>query len=405
MFRVAIVLVLLAVASPCELVRAASPPPSGLWDAMVSVNGVAVPFRLLLRVGSGQAQGSFFNGDDTVRSSAGSFADGKLSLRFDQYASALEATWGDGALRGTYTRTGQAAYTFEAEPHRRSERDERAEQAPDIHGEWRVAIEDKKGEAAWRLFVRQAGSEVSAAILRVDGDTGVLSGSYRGGQFVLSHFSGARPSRFDLRLQPDGSLRVVHNEKSTYSAVRSAEAAARGVPEPADPACWTSVKDAAEPLRFTAKDLQGTTVSESDPRFLGKVVVLSVMGSWCPNCHDEAPFLAALYRKYRKRGLEVVALAFEDGEQLANPTRLRAFIETYKIPYLVLLAGEPRQAQEKLANAQHLSIWPATFLIGRDGLVHGAHAGFASKATGAAHERLKAELSATIERLLAEKRP
>jgi hypothetical protein len=36
-------------------------------------------------------------------------------------------------------------------------------------------------------------------------------------------------------------------------------------------------------------------------------------------------------------------------------------------------------------------------------LVRGTHAGFASKATGAAHEQLKAELRATVEKLLAEK--
>jgi hypothetical protein len=29
---------------------------------------------------------------------------------------------------------------------------------------------------------------VSAAILRVDGDTGALTGSFRDGKFVLSHF-------------------------------------------------------------------------------------------------------------------------------------------------------------------------------------------------------------------------
>ena len=34
-----------------------------------------------------------------------------------------------------------------------------------------------------------------AAILRVDGDTGALTGSYKDGKFLLGHFSGARPSR------------------------------------------------------------------------------------------------------------------------------------------------------------------------------------------------------------------
>jgi hypothetical protein len=71
----------------------------------------------------------------------------------------------------------------------------------------------------------------------------------------------------------------------------------------------------------------------------------------------------------------------------------------------VLLGGEPKQIGEKLPDAVNLNTWPATFFIGRDGLVRGAHAGFAGKATGAAHARLKAELTKTVEKLLAEKSP
>lgn len=127
------------------------------------------------------------------------------------------------------------------------------------------------------------------------------------------------------------------------------------------------------------------------------------MGSWCPNRHDEAPFLAQLDRKYRKRGLQVVSLSFEDDEQLKDPTRLRAFVKEYGIEYSVLIGGTPSELASVLPQADHLNTWPATFFVGRDGLVRGAHAGFASKATGSAHDAPRAELTTTVERLLAEK--
>ena len=76
---------------------------------------------------------------------------------------------------------------------------------------------------------------------------------------------------------------------------------------------------------------------------------MNISGSWCPNCHDEAPFLAELYKKYRGKGLEIVTLSFEEADQLANPTRLRAFIANYGIDYTVLLAGEPDQARGEAA--------------------------------------------------------
>jgi thiol-disulfide isomerase/thioredoxin len=372
-----------------------------LWDASVVVNDVEIPFRFELdAAGKGKASGAFFNGDERVRSTSGTFDGGTLSLQFAHYATKLEAKWADGQFTGTYGRGGRPLQAFRAQPYVKVAAE--TGEVPSIGGQWEIAVKSPKGESAWRFFVRQSGPEVAATILRIDGDTGTLTGTYRGGKFVLSHFSGARPSLLEVTPAADGTLSLVQNGKTKYTAVKTSEARAKGLPEPADPSRWTSVQDPGQPLRFKFADLNGTTVSESDPRFHGKVVLVNITGSWCPNCHDEAPFLAELYRKYRKQGLEIVALSFEEAEQLQDPTRLRAFIKQYGIEYTVLVGGEPGQLKEKLPQAVNLNTWPATFFVGRDGLVRGSHAGFASKATGEEHKHLKAEFTATVEKLLAE---
>ncbi|MGP7977990.1 MAG: TlpA disulfide reductase family protein [Desulfobaccales bacterium] len=61
--------------------------------------------------------------------------------------------------------------------------------------------------------------------------------------------------------------------------------------------------DPSEPLRFSFPNLAGQTVSNTDAKFRGKVVLVNITGSWCPNCHDEAPFLEEMYKKYRSLGL------------------------------------------------------------------------------------------------------
>jgi peroxiredoxin len=157
-------------------------------------------------------------------------------------------------------------------------------------------------------------------------------------------------------------------------------------------------------LTFSFPDLNGQIVSQADARFQGKVVVINVTGSWCPNCHDEAPFLSDLYRRYRSLGLEVVALSFEEADQLQNPARLRAFIKRYGIEYTVLLAGVPEELSAKLPQAVNLNAFPTTFFVGRDGLVQRVQAGFASPASGEFHDRGKAEITALVEALLAERR-
>jgi thiol-disulfide isomerase/thioredoxin len=292
--------------------------------------------------------------------------------------------------------------------HRRQKNTESSVSAPSINGLWEVAVKSSKGEQAWRLIVQEkSASDVSAAILRVDGDTGALTGGYKDGKFVLSHFSGGRPALMILTPASDGTLAVnmidLHGS-SQLTATRPDVARAKGLAPPADPDHHTSVKDPSEPFKFSFPDLNGKMVSNTDARFQGKVVLVNITGSWCPNCHDEAPFLAELYRKYRSQGLEVVALSFEEGDQLTNPVRLRAFMKEYGIDYTVLLGGTPDDRDAKLTQPVNLNSWPTTFFLGRDGRVRFVHAGFPGPASGELYRQAAHEFSAQVESLLAENR-
>jgi thiol-disulfide isomerase/thioredoxin len=383
--------------------RASAQSLNGLWDASVVVTGgVEIPFRFEI-AGSGPAvKGSFFNGDEKVMSTTGRFENGALVLSFDEYGTTLEATLKDGRLEGQYSRgTRGAPYPFQARRFAPVPVGDTV--IPSIAGLWNIQVgKSSKGEAAWQLIVRQAGAEASAAILRVDGDTGTLTGAYRDGRFVLSHFSGARPLRLELTPNGDGTLALVQNKDKPLTAIRADQARAKGLPQPSDPSRFTSVKDPTEPFRFSFPGLDGRVVSNTDDKFRGKVILVTISGSWCPNCHDEAPFLGELYKKYRSRGFEIVSLSFEEEAQLKNPVRVRAFIKRYGIDYTVLLPGEPKELTEKVPQGVNLSSFPTTFLLGRDGRVRAVHAGFPGAASGDFHKQAKEEMTASVERLLAE---
>ena len=391
--------------------------PAGLWDATVVVPTGApgeepvkidIPFRFEIACGGkgpscSAPKGSIFNGDERVTSTTGQFENGTLVFSFDEYGTKLETTMKGGALEGQYSRgTRGAPYPFHAT--RFAAIDVGDKNIPSIAGLWNIQVKSSKGESAWQLIVRQSGAEASAAILRIDGDTGTLTGAYRNGSFVLSHFSGARPLRLQVTPKADGTLVVVQNREAPLTAMRADQALAKGLPQPSDPSRFTSVKDPSEPLRFSFPDLEGHIVSNTDARFQGKVVIVTISGSWCPNCHDETPFLVELYKKYKARGLEIVSLSFEEEAQLKNPVRLRAFDKRYGVDYTVLLPGEPKELNEKLPQGVNLNSFPTTFYIGRDGRVRSAHAGFPGKASGKFHTEAVEEITALVERLLAEPR-
>ncbi len=378
--------------------------PAGLWDATITFNGRDIPFRLQIAGEGANLQGWLFNGNEKVVASGASFQDGSLVLNFDSYAAKLEAKLQDGSLAGQYGPMLKKTYPVAA--HRHKAEASASSKAPSIDGLWEVAVKSSKGEQAWRLIVQQkSAANVEAAILRVDGDTGALTGRYQDGRFVLSHFSGGRPSLMILTPAADGTLTVdmtdLHGE-SQMTATRPDVARAKGLPPPTDPDRHTSVKDPYEAFRFSFPDLNGKIVSNTDARFLGKVVLVNITGSWCPNCHDEAPFLAELYRKYRSQGLEIVALSFEEEDQLKNPTRLRAFMKEYGVDYTVLLGGVPDQRDAKLTQPVNLNSWPTTFFLGRDGRVRFVHAGFPGPASGKLYHQAVQEFYAQVDSLLAE---
>ena len=410
MTRLVLAIVALTLATPA-LTRAQQPfdsaqgQPSlaGLWDAAVVVNGLEIPFRFEIGGTGATPAGSFFNGDEKVSSTGGRFENGALTLNFDHYATAVEASIVNGRLAGIYNR-GASFYPFYAK--RFTPPAGFPNEIPQIDGLWQIGnVASNKGESAWRFIVRQSGAEVTAAILRVDGDTGALAGTYRNGKFIVSHFSGARPLVLELTPQKDGSLEILRNRTEKMIAVKASDAKLKDVPEPTDPSRHSSVKDPTEAFKFAFPDINGKVLSNTDERFRGKVVIVSISGSWCPNCHDEAPFLAELYKKYGAKGLEIVALSFEEETQKAKGyPRLLAFNQRYGIDYPVILAGEQADLAEKVPQIHNLNSFPTTIFLGRDGLVRGVHAGFAGAASGVFHDTAKEEITATVERLLAEAR-
>jgi thiol-disulfide isomerase/thioredoxin len=379
--------------------------PAGMWDAtIVTGNNIEVPFKFEITQTGGVLSGSFFDGDVRVTSTASTLDNGHLVLSFAQYGSKVDVTFSGNRLEGRYDRgTRGRGYAFSAV---RAAAAPPAGRVPQIAGEYRIPLQTQsnKGESSWRLVLRQTGAQVNGAIMRVDGDTGTLSGTFKDGKVLLSHFSGARPTVVEVTPQPDGSLTLVEDKRSTRTAYKVTDARAKTVAPLTDPKSYTRVKDPNEKFRFAFPELDsGKIITDADPRFQGKVVIVSVTGSWCPNCHDEAPFLAKLYRDYRAKGLEIVALSFEEADQLKNPDRVRGFRKQYGLDYTFLIAGLPEEAPEKIPQAVNLNTFPATFVLGRDGKVKAVHAGYASKATGDFYVQEQKAFVAEIEKLLAER--
>jgi thiol-disulfide isomerase/thioredoxin len=273
-----------------------------------------------------------------------------------------------------------------------------------VAGRWAVTFseDDGKTEAAVGEF-SQSGDTVTGTFLTDTGDHRFLAGQIRGNELYLSTFDGAHAFLYKAALDGSGVLAGDFWSGTSYherwTAKRDASAA---LP---DAYSLTTMRSGTSSFDFAFPDLNGHTVTSKDPQFKGKVLVVALAGSWCPNCHDEAAFLAPLYREYRGKGLEIVSLMFEhfgDFDRAAAATnRFRAH---YGIEYTTLIAGisDKDDAAKRLPALDRVYAFPTTIFIDRKGHVRKIHTGFSGPATGEHYTQFVAEFKSTLDQLLAE---
>jgi peroxiredoxin len=373
---------------------------TGLWDATVVTAGVAVPFRLRLKQDGVKAQGTLFDGKIEYPSDSGKFENGKLHLHWNITNADLDATFDESEFKGTFvTRRSNSKLLNKTVTAKRAVPVKDNVKPASIAGAWTLKAEDNDPKNVWTIAIQQSGADISGAIQRLDGDSGTLTGTIRGNALVMSHFSGIRPGVLRGELGTDGMLHVTYNDQLKMTGLRSDTAEKQGV-RPVDPRSYTKVKNPDQPFPFAFPDLTGKIVSNTDERFKGKVVLVNLTGSWCPNCNDDAPFLDGLYKKYRAAGLEVVGLSFESGDLDYDRERVQEFINRNKVTYPILIAGTTDNVAEKLPFVENFAAFPTTFFLGRDGKVKSIHDGFSGVGTGAANVKLKREIEEQVTELL-----
>jgi peroxiredoxin len=362
-----------------------------------------VPFKLKLSQKGTQAQGTLYDGNLEYRSDSGKFEGNKLHLHWNITNADLDATLEGKELTGKYvtTRSNTKRLVKDVIAKRAAATLENAK-ATSIAGRWTLKADNNDPKSVWAITIRQKGSEISGAIERLDGDSGTLTGTIRDNKFVMSHFSGIRPSVLSGEILPDGSLKLIFNEKTPMTGMRADAALASGV-KPLDPTQFTKVKNPDEPFPFSFPDVEGKQVSNTDERFKGKVVLVNITGSWCPNCNDDAPVLDALYRKYKTQGLEVVGLSFESGDVDYDRDRVKEFIRRNHVTYPILIAGTVDNIATQLPFVENFGGYPSTFFLNRSGKVDKIHDGFAGPGTGEEYIKLQAEIEAEVKKLLAAK--
>ena len=118
-----------------------------------------------------------------------------------------------------------------------------------------------------------------------------------------------------------------------------------------------AMKDRPAAPDFTLPGPDGKNLSLKDYR--GKVVLLNFWATWCTSCRDEMPAMERLYREFKGKGFEIVAVNVKD-----KRTDALAFVKSLKLTYPIMM--DPQGEVGLLYGAWGM---PATYLIDENGIV------------------------------------
>ena len=383
---------------------------TGNWAATVTVPGGDIRFAIVLSRADDDTYGvTLVNGEERVPIRSVTADGDRLSLFFPAYNSTIDASLDNGALVGTLTLVKRGGveqtmpfraeyaegYTFSIEG---------AGPEIDVGGRWDVTFLAADGGTSSAVGeFAQDGAELSGTFLESTGDARYLSGSVTGRSIELSCFDGAHAYLYRATLGEDGRLDGEYwSGTEWYQRWRARRDDHAELPNPYE---LTHLKEGYDKIAFTFPGLDGKPVSLEDDRFAGKVVIVTLAGSWCPNCRDQAEFLSPYYDNNRSRGLEVVALMYEHlRDEKAAMKQIERFKNKHNVNHTILYAGYSgkEEAQKTLPMLEQIVSFPTMIFIDRSGKVRRIHTGFSGPATGDSYVKFKNEFAVFVDQLLAE---
>jgi thiol-disulfide isomerase/thioredoxin len=384
---------------------------TGIWRGVLTTSsGNELPFNFDVTGQGGRQELAIINGDERFKVTDIKTRGDSVFIHMPLFNSEFKLKHTAKGLAGRWIKhlgNKDAVMNFTAIPHIswRFFKDAKQPQF-NISGRWAATFnEGTPGKDNLVGEFRQTGAKLTGTFLSTTGDYRYLEGTVTGNQLYLSCFDGGHAYLFTAKIvNPTtitGGLQFSGiSGLDKWTAVKNQNA------KLPDAYSLTVLKPGYKKISFTFKDMNGRRVSLTDSRFKNKVVIVQILGSWCPNCMDETNyFVSRYYKKYHAKGVEIIGLAYERTTNFVlSQKTLRQLKTHFNIPYPLLITGytpangDPEKSLPMLADFKG---FPTTIIIDKKGNVRKIHTGFSGPGTGIYYTRFIDEFEKLTDKLLA----
>ncbi|MGE3608709.1 MAG: peroxiredoxin family protein [Bacteriovoracaceae bacterium] len=373
---------------------------TGVWRFELTADRASIPFLIEFEWQKNKLAGKLYNGKETIPLTDVVYTRKSLRIPLQNYEIVLELQEQSPELLTGYlikqNKSPQLKYPIKG-VQGINERfpEEKSPAKIDLNGRWELKLTDSDNVTTPGIgLFQQKGNYVTGTIMTMTGDYRYLEGFVSGNEFKLASFDGV----FNFLLKgkvEEGNLKAVlaANLVTNIEGKKNSQAEL--------PSAYEQTK--VSELSFKFPDLSGKIISLADPKFKNKPVIVQFFGSWCPNCIDEMNYFIPWYKENQKRGVEIIALAFE--RSLTEMDAKRQLLKVQKkknVPYTLLIAGSTSKDKpmDKIPGLKNFISFPTTVFLNKKHEVVKVHAGFNGPSTGEFFEKWKTEFNQTINELL-----
>lgn len=374
---------------------------SGDWSAYLQLNEKdKLPFKLIVN----KSLFSIQNSDEIIQLSHYRIHEDTVVVDFPNFNSSLHFSikgkkkligyWINYNKGNNYKIPFNAVYGYETRFDSNS-----CEKPININGNWKVTFDYKENPEMSLGIFKQSDKNVSGTFLTETGDYRFLEGNQFGTSFNLSCFDGSHAFLFKAEFKNDTLI-------GRFLSGKHWESIWMGVKDDSfklnDPYSITTIVN-KDLFTFTLKDLKGNNFTFPNKDYKNKVVIIQIMGTWCPNCMDETRFYKELYSKYHSQGLEIISIGYEVGETFEEYAKKISLLkERLNLEFTFLVGGPANKslASEQFSMLNEVISFPTSIYIGRDGTIKRVHTGFNGPGTGSYYIEYIEKTNQLIESLL-----
>lgn len=376
----------------------------GLWQAQFErQDGIKIPFQLKISYPDNNEKPNIalYNEAEILEAEKVTFADDSVlvslayfftELRFKILSSnAIQGFWVDKSRDSTFL-------AFSAQPLTQNI------SSDSLSGKWASTFRPGAPNSYQALaFIENAQQGLKATFRTSSGDYRFLSGNLIQDSLSLYRFDGQVIYLFTAKVLGDSLI-----QGKMYSGPKS-------ITE------WQAVKDvnaeltdsyertklvSMQPLDFKVKNLQNDEVHIDPSKLRDKVSIITIGGTWCPNCLDEARFLKKFINEHPDLPIQVFAINFERPKDW---TQIKTLLDKYsaalQLPYSFHYAGSPNAESvlKIFPMLDGMRAWPTMLVVDKNAQIRKIHTGFDGPAAKEEHEKFALQFKELIQMLSAEK--